>query len=348
MMPMLDLRDREWKPFHFNEIFTQVKRGKRLKKADHKIGVTPYVSSTAANNGVDGFISNTENVRKFGNSLTVANSGSVGATFYHKYAFVASDHVTQLKNPDFSRHIYLFLAPMVARLAEKYSFNREINDVRINNETLLLPVNDADSPDWDFMKDYIREREQLLIKNYVEHIRIDCECVPMTPLHEKDWSEFSLSSIFSINSTSSSIDKKNLVADVGKFPYITRTERNNGIDCFVGEQNNYTLDNGNCITVGLDTQTAFYQPTAFYTGQNIQILRNENLNANNANFILPLLKNLLTIFNWGSSGATLTRLRRSKIMLPVNSENNPDWRYMEQYSKSIIWQKLNEYCKSKR
>ena len=32
------------------------------------------------------------------------------------------------------------------------------------------------------------------------------------------------------------------------------------------------MDTGNCITVGLDTQTAFYQENSLYTGQNIQVL----------------------------------------------------------------------------
>ena len=57
-----------WKAFYFTEVFTQIQRGKRLKKADHKVGDTPYVSSTSFNNGVDGFICNDGGVRKFKDS----------------------------------------------------------------------------------------------------------------------------------------------------------------------------------------------------------------------------------------------------------------------------------------
>lgn len=40
---------------------------------------------------------------------------------------------------------------------------------------------------------------------------------------------------------------------------------------FVTEQPlHYKVDEGNVITIGLDTQTVFYQPASFYTGQNIQ------------------------------------------------------------------------------
>ena len=165
----------------------------------------------------------------------------------------------------------------------------------------------------------------------------------MPNLKSVKWREFQLSSVFSINSTSSSIDKIKLIGGVGIYPYITRTDRNNGIDSFVCEQPNYKRDAGCCITIGLDTQTAFYQPSEFYTGQNIQILRNDKLNAKNANFILPLLKNLLSIFNWGSSGATLTRLRRSKILLPLADDNTPDWDFMESYVCECEKAQISEY-----
>jgi hypothetical protein len=141
----------------------------------------------------------------------------------------------------------------------------------------------------------------------------------------------------------SSIDKIKLINGAGDYPYVTRSDRNNGIDCFVCEQPGYKRDKGNCITVGLDTQTAFYQPSEFYTGQNIQILRSDKLNSSNAKFVLPLLKNLLSIFSWGSTGATLSRLRRSKILLPLGNDNNPDWIFMEQYVCECEKLQIDEY-----
>lgn len=78
---MLNLNDREWRPFFLTEIFPTIQRGKRLKSEDHVPGKMPYVSSSAANNGVDNFVSNTQRVRIFANCLSLANSGSVGSSF---------------------------------------------------------------------------------------------------------------------------------------------------------------------------------------------------------------------------------------------------------------------------
>ena len=148
-----------WRAFYFTEVFTEIQRGKRLKKADHKIGNTPYVSSTSFNNGVDGFIGNDGSVRRFEDCLTLANSGSVGSAFYHRYEFIASDHVTQLKREGLDKYAYLFMIPLINRLSEKYSFNREINDERIKREKLLLPVTDAGDIDFQFMSSFMKQIE---------------------------------------------------------------------------------------------------------------------------------------------------------------------------------------------
>jgi hypothetical protein len=55
-------------------------------------------------------------------------------------------------------------------LEEKYSFNREINDIRINKEKILLPADDSGEPDYAFMEEYIREREMQLVQKYVSYI----------------------------------------------------------------------------------------------------------------------------------------------------------------------------------
>ena len=75
------------------------------------------------------------------------------------------------------------------------------------------------------------------------------------------------------------------------------------------------------------------------------------MNAYNAKFLLPCLKKTLSIFSWGGNGATLTRLRRSKIILPVNDAGEPDYAYMENYVRFVeekILQRYREYCRNCR
>lgn len=157
-------------------------------------------------------------------------------------------------------------------------------------------------------------------------------------LTDVEWGEFFIggsNGLFDITSTKSGIDKNKLNIDVGLIPYITRTDMQNGINMFITDKQNnrYNIDEGNVITIGLDTQTVFYQPTAFYTGQNIQVLRNNNLNKYTAMFIIPSIKIQMQKFNWGGNGATLGRLNRTRLILPIDSQGQPNWQFMEDYIK---------------
>ena len=160
------IKDKKWKDFFLIDIFPEIKRGKRLKREDHVAGNIPYVSSSALNNGVDDFIGNELNVRKYKNCLSLANSGSVGSCFYEPFEFIASDHVTHLQNDGFSKYTYLFIATMARRLSEKYNFNREINDTRISREKILLPVKDDGTPDYEYMDQFIKN---LMITKYSQY-----------------------------------------------------------------------------------------------------------------------------------------------------------------------------------
>ena len=166
---LLSLRGVRWGTFYLRDVFTEIRRGKRLKTEDHITGNVPYVSSSAINNGVDNFIGNNDGVRKFNDCMTIANSGSVGKTFYHDYEFVASDHVTALKAPNMDRYIYLFIAAMAQRLEEKYSFNREINETRINREKIMLPAAPSGLPDWQLMHSYMLSLESQCLSAVINH-----------------------------------------------------------------------------------------------------------------------------------------------------------------------------------
>ncbi len=169
---LVGLGDVEWREFNFNEIFRKIQRGKRLKKDDHIEGDIPYISSTSLNNGLDQFIGNEDKVRKFKNNITLANSGSVGSCFYHEYEYIASDHVTSLTLDKADKYIFLFMATIIKRLEEKYSFNREINDKRIKKERFILPADKNGNPHWDYMSKFMKKIEAEKLEKVLEYIYI--------------------------------------------------------------------------------------------------------------------------------------------------------------------------------
>lgn len=164
------LNEKKWGAVRLIDTFDTVSRGKRLKKADHVKGDTPYVSSTALNNGNDGACGNDVDVRVFKDCLTLANSGSVGSCFYHPYRFVASDHVTALQRTGMSANVYLMLSALISRLGEKYNFNREINDIRISRERVMVPVTDSGEPDYEYMDQYAKNMMLRKYKQYLSYL----------------------------------------------------------------------------------------------------------------------------------------------------------------------------------
>ena len=160
------LNEKEWAHFKMPQIFSMIQRGKRLKNADHIPGTIPYVSSTANNNGVDDYIEATWGTRVFGDCISLANSGSVGTAFYEPFDFVASDHVTALKTEGLSSFAYLFMTATIEKQGSNFNFNREINDARIKNMQVMLPVDNNGDPDYEYMEQYAKN---LMIRKYRQY-----------------------------------------------------------------------------------------------------------------------------------------------------------------------------------
>ena len=344
------LKNTEWQEFSFSDIFIEVKRGKRLTKGNQQNGETPYVSSTAANNGVDNFIGNSKGVRTFENCLTLANSGSVGSTFFHHYTFVASDHVTALILEKPNKYIYLFLSGIIRRLEEKYSFNREINDKRIQREKILLPVNSDGLPDWQFMEDFMKQIERGEIAAVLSYYNNSLNNnslrggVERWMPSENRWAAFAIQDICEIVSGQDIYERERIA---GNTPYITATANNNGIGYFISNQNS-TLEK-DCISVNRNGSVgyAFYHPYYALFGNDTRKLRPKYLNKYTSLFLTACIEKQRVKYGYGYKMGT-ERLKKQKILLPVNADNQPDWTNIERFMQRIELEKIVCYLKSRQ
>lgn len=164
----------------------------------------------------------------------------------------------------------------------------------------------------------------------------------------KSFDAFGENGLFDIHTTSSGIDKNKLVSDNNDnntAPYVTRSGGANGVAGFVDPKNyKYGFDPANVITIGLDTQTAFYQPHKFITGQNIHVITGEKLTPLVIQFLLPLFRTqMVAKFNWGGNGATLSRMKRLRLMLPIDDNGQPDYDFMSDYVRERLSQKRQSY-----
>ena len=328
-LAMQKIEKLKWKEFDVKDIFPNIIRGRRLKTDDHILGLMPYVSSSAMDNGVDNFISNSHGVRIFNNCITIANSGSVGASFYHPYSFVASDHVTSLTNDKFNKYIYLFIATIASRLSEKYSFNREIKDSRLQREKIMLPVTEMGTPDYSFMEEYMRYTEKKLLTKYKKYLQQTKGKKSQNIGHSKDikWKEFFIEDVCTIKSGQ---DIYNRERTKGNNPYVTATALQNGIGYFVGNTNE-TLESG-CLSINRNGSVGycFYHPYEALFGNDTRKLVPIVKDRYASLFLSAVITKQKDKYGYGLKMGT-ERLKRQKIMLPVDNNDNPDWKYMSGY-----------------
>ena len=333
-----------WKEFYFTDIFTEIQRGKRIKKADHKLGNTPYVSATANSNGIDGFLGNESGVRRFENCLTLANSGSVGSVFFHSYEFVASDHITKLKREGLDKYAYLFMIPIINRLSEKYGFNREINDERIKREKIILPANEDGQPDFAFMSSFMQQVEQDILGTTLRYFADKQQITP--PLHANNlinWQVFLIRDILTI-----SAGKRLTKADmqIGNRPFIGATDNyiNNGITEWVNNTNESIDQNLLGVNYNGSVGEVFYHPYECIFSDDVKRLHLKK--QLDSKYILLFIKTAIVQqkikYAYGYK-FNEQRMLKQPIMLPCTPEGTPDWLYMENYMRHIESQQIVKY-----
>jgi len=160
---------REWGSFALGALFNIVK-GKRLTKAEMKSGETPFIGSSALNNGCTAMIGNDKNQHPE-NTITVCYNGSVGETFYQDQPYIASDDVNVLY-PKFTmnRQIALFIVPLIKGVSSRYDYIDKWKKEAMEVDKIYLPVDKNGDPDWDYMEEYmkmVQEKTENVLNQFV-------------------------------------------------------------------------------------------------------------------------------------------------------------------------------------
>ncbi|EXG78796.1 restriction endonuclease subunit S [Cloacibacillus evryensis] len=159
----LPLDKSTWEEFPITRLFNTA-RGKMGSVTDCESGDIPLVTAYTQNNGVSNYISCESEYVNNGNCLTVANTGqgSVFRTFYQPSKFVPSNNVTCLTAKGFTmnKYIGLFITTLCWLEIPRYSYGRIVNNTRLEQTVLKLPVKKTDKrkgvPDWSYMENYIK------------------------------------------------------------------------------------------------------------------------------------------------------------------------------------------------
>ena len=209
--------------------------------------------------------------------------------------------------------------------------------------------NDEIPTDKDFEKtvgDYLtfefsmimQGRKYLFEQNDDSDVKKNFKC----ELTSREWREERLTNIFEIS------PGKRLTAAEMRFgyrPFIGATDSNNGITNFVSNEN-ISLDK-NVLGVNYNGSVVenFYHPYECIFSDDVKRFHLKNREDNK--FSLLFMKT--NIFQQKSKFLYAykfneKRMKAQNIMLPVNSDDEIDYDFMEEYIKEVEKQKLKEYC----
>lgn len=152
-----------WNNFIYSDIFRKPTRGKLDSIKDFSIGKIPVVTASEDNNGINDYLDIPDFLLEEENTITIANNGSVGATFYQEKKYAATSDVSIIKlkdkNVKLNKYIALFLVTVISKEKYRFNYGRKWGISRMEKSTIKLPakfINDKYEPDWEYMENYIK------------------------------------------------------------------------------------------------------------------------------------------------------------------------------------------------
>lgn len=231
-----------------------------------------------------------------------------------------------------------------------------------------MPATDNGEVDFFFMSNFMKEVEANILKTTIKTFeqRIRTANITQTggvKCTDIQYVTFEMADVFEI--VDGYYNKKPPMVESGTIPFLGATQYNNGVTGFTTAENINKWDKiggmtmqdhskrkfkGGCIAITNNGSVgkAYYQQHDFTCSHDITpiYLKHHSLNRHIAMFLIPLLEKSGTSFEYANKWRP-KRMRKSKIMLPINAQGSPNWEYMEQTAKEIETAHILQYFNSK-
>lgn len=327
----------QWKEFRVGKLLGPAKHGNWIdpKSLDENEDGYQIVSASTINNGVSIERYSILN-EKYIVPARVITWGKQSPFFaYQKEPTISGQGVYYYDVSQQTPQQALFLCGvMQSRIAGKYSYQDCLIGCKCDKETIYLPATSSGEPDWDYMDSFMK-------KILDEEEAAAEQLAALTPesgddghfLDVSGWKAFHLYDIFHI-------DMGNKF-DRGKMPtgdeinFVGRTGLNNGINATCGAVDKVEPYPPGLITLALGGTigACFVQPKKFYTSQNVVVLNpKQKLSFAVKTFISAIIWRVSDMYYDAFSNELNRHIKTDFVFwLPVTSDGQPNWAWMEQY-----------------
>ncbi|MDR2426965.1 MAG: restriction endonuclease subunit S [Endomicrobium sp.] len=169
---MNNLSDRKWKEFIVEDLFCNISNSKAYHKTnlcETKRGIA-YISRTNLNNGFEAIVSNNSFKSNPKNSIVFGAENA--SFFYEPFEYITGNKMYVISDERINKYNGLFIQKMLNKSVENcgFGYGKGLIGTRVKKRSICLPVDDSGEPDWQFMTDYMKSKEQKLIKRYETYL----------------------------------------------------------------------------------------------------------------------------------------------------------------------------------
>lgn len=329
-----------WREFKLSDLFDICLSHTDWQKNNFEEGDIPLVSSGKTNNGIVSFVKKNSYAEMFpGGSITI---DMFGQPFFQKENFYAVSHgrinILKPKLQINEEALLCITSILMTTLNGKYDYSRMCTSQKLMDETILLPVKEEYEPDWEYMENYMKT----VMEEAEEYIRIvGGFSSNLKYIDASGWGEFRLSDLFTKKTMKGYPKKAESYEEVenGYHIYGQNIGWQYPYKVLMDEQYLHIVEPDKPILayassvgeIGLINES-FYRSGdngafqgLFPIGYHPNLLQMQ--------FVLSILKKEFEAFRYDTS---MQNTMDIVFKLPIISTGEPDWKYMEDYMRSIM------------
>lgn len=337
------LNEAKWGEFKIGDLFEILSYKKRfdankvqLEKQGH-----PYIVRTALNNGLKGFLNENEKYLNDGNTISFGQD--TATMFYQEKPYFTGDKIKILK-PKYSRfgkaNALFFITEMTKSFSNFSWGSTSFSVDTISDQQVSLPITPENKIDFDFMEAFIRELEEERICELAAYLKVSgfdnytlskCESEALAHFNELKWKEFNLENLYGKSTRGKRLKSADRIK--GDLPFVTAGEADTGISAYIG--NEVEIFSKNTTTIDM-FGSAKYRNYDYGADDHVAVVHTEKLPKHAAVFVTAAVHKASHTGKFDySNNFYASDADELNIMLPVNSDDSPDYTFMETFISAV-------------
>lgn len=346
------LNEVKWGEFKIGDLFEKqnlkFKKGKFDKEKDVSRILTeeyslPLVNAKDGDNGIM-YYGRPEDFENVEMSIDIVNDGAVSTGNVYsqpqKTGVLYNAYLIKSKFELNSSQLHFFTTTIQKSIKLKFSYELKASWERVKEEFIQLPEKNDGNIDFDFMEAFIRELEEERIRELAAYLKVSgfdnyklskCESFALAHFNELKWKEFNLENLYGKSTRGKRLKSADRIK--GDLPFVTAGEADTGISAYIG--NEVEIFSKNTTTIDM-FGSAKYRNYDYGADDHVAVVHTEKLPKHAAVFVTAAVHKASHTGKFDySNNFYASDADELNIMLPVTSDDSPDYAFMETFISAV-------------